>query len=129
MKRSNALQSLAIFAVLTAVFALGPIIADQSAVRADLPGGNNIHQVYTPPPAPSTAQLQTEIDNLTKTVKDLQTAYNSHCHKMSGITYVSNTIPPDIAPGSRTGQYYFVVTPQSGAGSFGWQKTAGPSSC
>jgi hypothetical protein len=129
MKSSNALQSLAIFAVLTAAFALGPIIADQNAVRADQPGGNGIHMVYTPPPGPTSAQLQTEIDNLTKTVKNLQTAYNSHCHKMSGLAYVTNTVPPNLFPGSSTTQYYFVATPQSGAGSNNWQKTGGPLAC
>jgi hypothetical protein len=129
MRSSNALLSLAAFAVLTSAFILGPIIADQNQVRADQPGGNNIHMVYTPPPGPTIAQLQTEIDNLTKTVKGLQTAYASHCHKMSGLNYVSNTIPPNIVPGSNTTQYYFVATPQSGAGSYGWQKTSGPISC
>jgi hypothetical protein len=129
MRSSNPLQSLAIFAVLTAVFALGPIIADQNAVRADQPGGNNIHMVYTPPPPPSTAQLQTEIDSLTKTVKDLQIAYASHCHKMTGLAYVSQTVPPNIRPGTNTTQYYFVATRSSGAGSGGWQKTGGPLAC
>ena len=129
MRSSNALLSLATFAVLTSAFILGPIIADQNEVRADQPGGNGLHMVYTPPPAPSTAQLQTEIDNLTKTVKGLQTAYTSHCHKMSGLTYVTNTTSLNIVPGNNMTQYYFVATPQSGAGSYGWQKTSGPLAC
>jgi hypothetical protein len=129
MRSSNALLSLAIFAVLTSAFILGPIIADQNEVRADQPGGNNIHMVYTPPPAPSTAQLQTEIDSLTKTVKGLQIAYASHCHKMTGLAYVSQTVPPNIRPGTNTTQYYFVATLSSGAGSGGWQKTGGPLAC
>lgn len=133
MKSSNALQSLAIFAVLTAVFALGPIVADENAARANQPGGSTIHTVITPPPpppGPSTAQLQTEINDLTKTVNDLKTAYNSHCHKMSGLNYITYTTGVDTLPGPGGGnEYYFVVTPQSGAGSYGWQKTGGPSSC
>ncbi len=129
MKRFSALQALSIFAVLTATFALGPIIADQNAVRADQPGANGLHPIYTAPPGPSTAQLQTEIDTLTKTVKDLQTAYNSHCHKMPGLVYVTNTVPPNVWPGGSTTQYYFVATPQSGASSKGWQKTGGPTGC
>lgn len=138
MKRSNALQSLAIFAALTAAFALGPIVADENAARANQPGGSPTYQtVITPPPGPSTTQLQTEINgltksvnDLTKTVDDLKTAYNSHCHKMAGLNYITYTAGGNVLPGPGGGnEYYFVVTPQSGAGSYGWQKTSGPSSC
>jgi hypothetical protein len=133
MKSSNALQSLAIFAVLTAVFALGPIVADENVARANQPGGSGtVHLLMTPapPPAPTTTQLQTQINDLAKTVKELQIAYNSHCHKMSGLNYITYTTGVNTLPGPGGGnQYYFVVTPQSGAGSYGWQKTDGPSSC
>lgn len=133
MKLSNSLQSLAIFAVLTSAFVLGPIVADENTARANQPGGSgSVHLFVTPPPppAPTTTQLQTQINNLTKTVQDLQAAFNSHCHKMSGLTYITYTTGVNVLPGPGGGNdYYFVVTPQTGAGSFGWQNTGKPLSC
>lgn len=137
MKSSNALQSLAIFAVLTAAFALGPIIADENVAHANQSGGGStVHAVPTPvpgppgPSAPTRAQLQTEITNLTKTVNALKSAYNSHCHQMPGLDFVTYTAGSNVSPGPGGGnEFHFVVTPQKGAGSYGWRKTSGPSSC
>lgn len=134
MKSSNALQSLAIFAVLTAAFALGPIIAEENAARAAQPVSSTTHTLFTPgppgPSAPTRAQLQTEIQNLTKTVNALKTAYNSHCHQLPGVDFVTGTAPQDVSPAPGGGnEFHFVVTPQKGAGSYGWRKTSGPSSC
>lgn len=136
MRGSNALQSLAIFAVLTAAFAFGPIIADENVAHAAQSGGGGPVHMVTPAPsppgpsAPTRAQLQTEINNLTKTVNALKTAYNSHCHTMPGINYVTYTAGSSTEPGPGGGTAdWFVVTSRSGASSYGWRKTSGPSSC
>jgi hypothetical protein len=136
MKGTNALQSLAIFAVLTAAFALGPIIADENIAHASQPVGSGVHPAFTPlptppgPAGPTRAQLQTEINNLTKTVNSLKAAYNSHCHQMPGLNFVTYTAGSNVSPGPGGGnEYHFVVTPSAGAGSYGWRKTSGPSSC
>ena len=85
---SNLLQAVAICAVLTAVFAIGPVIADRVGASQALAGGSS-----TPSPSPTSSiykikdihalpqsdlsqldKMQLEINKLKQQVSDLQTA-------------------------------------------------------